>query len=57
MMIVSLVCVTLCLCASLYFTFALSDEQLDSTFIFFDFVFVCAIIWFAFNIKGTKKES
>ncbi len=56
-MIVSLVCVTLCLAASLFFTFTISDEQLDSTFIFFDFVFVCAIVWFAFNIKSTKKES
>ncbi len=52
-MIVSLVCVTLCLAVSLYFTFALDNEQLDSTFIFFDFVFVCGIIWFAFNINNT----
>ncbi len=57
MMIVSMVCMAIGLCASLYFTFAIDNEQLDSTFIFFDFVFVCAIIWFAFNIKSTKKES
>lgn len=50
-MITSIVCLTICLGASLWLTFTLKGEDADPMFYFMDFLFLGAIVWFALNLK------
>lgn len=50
-MITSIVCLTICLGASLWLTFTLKGEDADPMFYAMDALFLGAIVWFALNLK------